>query len=56
MHRKLKSFILQSLRVWKILKRPTKQEFFTISKVSAIGLLVLGLLGFVISVVVRMFF
>mgnify|MGYP001573731432 CR=1 FL=1 len=36
------------MRVWKLLKRPTKEEFVTISKVSAIGLCVVGILGFAI--------
>ena len=40
----------QHLRVWRLLKKPTMQEFIMISKVSAIGLLVIGAIGFVISV------
>ncbi|MDP4039885.1 MAG: protein translocase SEC61 complex subunit gamma [Candidatus Pacearchaeota archaeon] len=52
---KLKSFIAQSVRVWRILKKPTKQEFSLISKVSAIGILVLGIIGFLISLVVKAF-
>ncbi|MBU3924056.1 MAG: protein translocase SEC61 complex subunit gamma [Nanoarchaeota archaeon] len=44
------------LRVWRLLKKPTVQEFKTISKVSAIGLLVIGALGFVISVAMKMMF
>ena len=42
------------LRVWRLLKKPTMAEFKTISKVSAIGLLVIGALGFVISVAMKM--
>lgn len=49
---KLKSGYHQYMRVWKLLKRPTMQEFLTISKVSVIGLLVIGLLGFIISIAV----
>lgn len=55
MHKKLKSFVLQSMRVWKVLRRPSKGEYWTISKVSAIGLLILGLAGFIIAVVMKFF-
>lgn len=41
------------LRVWRLLKKPSMQEYKMISKVTAIGLLVLGALGFVISVIVE---
>ncbi|MFH0712121.1 MAG: protein translocase SEC61 complex subunit gamma [archaeon] len=43
------------LRVWRLLKKPTMSEFKTISKVSAIGLLVIGALGFTISVAMKIF-
>jgi len=43
------------LRVWRLLKKPTMQEFKTIAKVSAIGLLVIGALGFAISVAMKLF-
>mgnify|MGYP001069366600 FL=1 len=45
----LKSFFRQSTRVLKLLKKPTREEFITISKVSAIGLGLVGILGFVIN-------
>ena len=48
---KIKSFSVQSLRVWKLLKKPTSYEFKTVAKVSALGLGIIGLLGFVISIV-----
>lgn len=48
---KIKSFSVQSLRVWKLLKKPTPYEFKTVAKVSALGLGIIGLLGFVISVI-----
>ncbi len=50
---KLKSFAIQSKRVWHVLKKPTGQEFKTVSKVSAIGILILGALGFLIADVIR---
>ena len=45
----LKSFFRQSTRVLKLLKKPTIEEFITISKVSAIGLGLVGVLGFAIN-------
>jgi len=41
------------LRVWRLLRKPTMTEFKTISKVTAIGLLIIGALGFVISIAMK---
>jgi protein transport protein SEC61 subunit gamma and related proteins len=46
-----KSFMKQCVRVWKLLKKPSKKEFSTISKVSAIGLGLVGVVGFAVSLV-----
>lgn len=46
---KLKSFIMQSRRVWHLLKKPSSFEFKSVAKVSAIGILVIGAIGFLIS-------
>ena len=52
---KLKSFFAQSMRVWRILKKPTAEEFKLVSKISALGILVLGLFGFIIMIIMRFF-
>ena len=52
---KLKSFIIQSKRVWQILKKPSSVEFKTVAKISAIGILVLGAIGFIIADGIRIF-
>lgn len=52
---KIKSFILQSKRVWHVLKKPSREEFLTVAKVSALGILALGALGFIISDVIKLF-
>lgn len=54
--RKLSSEWTKYVRVWRLLKKPSMQEFKTISKVSVIGLLVIGALGFVISIAMKMAF
>jgi len=51
----LKSFALKCKRVWLILKKPSKKEFQQVAKISAFGVLVLGLLGFVIAIIMKLF-
>ena len=51
----LKSFFYKCVRVWQILKKPSRKEYETIAKVSGIGILVLGVAGFLVSLVVRLF-
>jgi protein transport protein SEC61 subunit gamma-like protein len=51
----LKSFFLKCKRVWQVLKKPTKKEFELTAKVSAIGIGLLGLLGFLISLILSLF-
>lgn len=38
-------------RVWRLLKKPNKKEYMLIVKVSAIGLAIVGVIGFLIAVV-----
>ncbi len=52
---KLKSFFSQCVRVWRVLRKPTKDEFIMISKVSGIGILALGLIGFLIGAMMKSF-
>lgn len=51
----IKSFVLQSVRVWKILRKPTKEEIMSIAKISALGILAIGAIGFAISSAIRLF-
>jgi len=52
---KLKAFIAKSKRVWLILKKPTRKEYEMIAKVSAIGIAALGVVGFLISMLMKVF-
>ena len=52
---KITSFFHQCVRVWHILKKPTKDEFLMITKISALGILAIGLMGFIISVLMTIF-
>lgn len=48
---KIKSFFHQSIRVLKVTDRPTKEDYKAIVKVTGIGILVIGLIGFIISTI-----
>ena len=49
---KIRSFLVQSKRVWQVLRKPTGEEFKSISKIAAIGILIIGAGGFIISDIV----
>ena len=49
----LRDFIQKCGRVWVVTKKPSSLEFKTVAKASAIGILVIGFLGFVVSIVIR---
>ena len=51
----IKSFTAQCIRVWHLLKKPSKKEWTTIAKVSAIGLGLIGVIGFIIALVMGLF-
>ena len=51
---KIKSFILQSNRVWHVLRKPSMDELKSIAKISALGILAIGAIGFVISDVIKL--
>jgi protein transport protein SEC61 subunit gamma-like protein len=52
---KLKQFYRECMRVYKVTKKPDREEFKTIVKVSAIGILIIGALGFIVSLIQRLF-
>lgn len=52
---KLKSFGSQCLRVWHVLRKPNATEFKGIAKISALGMLAIGLLGFLVTVIMSYF-
>lgn len=53
---KIGKFLAESKRVIKVTKKPTKKEYMTIVKVSAAGILLIGLIGFLIQVLYQLFF
>tara|TARA_Y100000310_G_C20619218_1_gene782346 strand:+ start:1338 stop:1529 length:192 start_codon:yes stop_codon:yes gene_type:complete len=53
---KIKQFVRESVRVLKVTKKPDKLEFTTIVKASGLGMLIIGMLGFVIHMLRILFF
>jgi len=48
---KLKSFALECKRVLRVTKKPGSDEFKIIVKISGIGMIVIGLIGFFIYII-----
>jgi len=46
---KIKRFAIECKRVLKITKKPDKLEFQVIVKVSGLGMIIIGLVGFIIQ-------
>ena len=53
---KLKAYLKECWRVLKITKKPGNEEFKTIVKVSALGIAVIGLVGFMINMMKQLLF
>ncbi len=51
----VKQFYRECVRVYKVTKKPDKQEFMTIVKVSAVGILLIGAIGFIVHLIQRLF-
>ena len=47
---KFKSFVKECIRVLKITKKPSKEEYKSLVKITGIGILIIGALGFIISI------
>jgi protein transport protein SEC61 subunit gamma-like protein len=48
---KLKSFIMECKRVLIVTKKPNREEFKAAVKVSGIGMIIIGLIGFLIFII-----
>ena len=53
---KLKSFVMECKRVLLVTKKPTKIEYKTIVKASGLGIIIIGLIGFLIQMAKIIFF
>ena len=48
---RIDNFIKDSKRVLKVARKPDKEEYLQFAKVTAIGVVIIGLVGFVIVIV-----
>jgi len=48
---KLKDFWVQCKRVMRVTKKPNKEEYWTIVKVSGLGILIIGFIGFILQLI-----
>ena len=53
---KFKSFVIECRRVLRVTRKPTREEFKTIVKASALGMALIGALGFVIHILRQLLF
>ena len=52
----IRGFLKQCERVLRVSKKPDNEEYKTVAKVTGLGIIVIGLLGFVISLVSQVLF
>ena len=53
---KFKEFIAKCGRVLIVMRKPTKQEYKLIAQAAALGMLLMGAVGFLISMIVKLVF
>ncbi len=53
---KVKRFIKETIRVLRITKKPDKTEYLMVSKVTALGIGIIGLIGFTIFLIKQLLF
>jgi protein transport protein SEC61 subunit gamma and related proteins len=53
---KFKDFLLQCGRVFRISRKPTGEEVKQVAKVSALGIFLIGMIGFIITMVFLLVF
>jgi protein transport protein SEC61 subunit gamma-like protein len=49
-------FLKQCERVLRVSKKPDNEEYKTVAKVTGVGILIIGLIGFVIAIVSQVLF
>jgi protein transport protein SEC61 subunit gamma-like protein len=52
---KIRSFVGECVRVLKVTRKPDALEFKTIVKVSGLGILIIGLIGFIVQMAKLLF-
>ncbi len=52
----VRAFLKQCERVLKVSKKPDNEEYKTVSKVTGVGIILIGLIGFVLTLLAQTFF
>ena len=52
---KIVIFYSQCVRVFKITKKPDRQEFITVTKIAGVGILIIGAIGFLVHLLGQFF-
>ncbi|OPY25730.1 MAG: preprotein translocase subunit SecE [Methanobacterium sp. PtaU1.Bin242] len=47
-------FIKMNQRVLKVAKRPDREEYLNVSKITGIGIIIIGVVGFVITLIAQL--
>ena len=47
----LKKFISDCIRVFRVATKPTKDEFKLASKITALGIVIIGIIGFIVFMI-----
>ena len=53
---KLKRWWKETVRVLRVTKKPNKEEFQSVVKVTGLGMAIIGVIGFVIFLIVQLLF
>jgi len=52
---KFKEFLLSSRRIISISQKPGKKEFWLMAKIIGLGIIIIGIIGFLIKVIMNFF-
>ncbi len=53
---KVKRFMKETMRVLRVTKKPNREEFMSITKVTGLGIVIIGVIGFVIFMIKQILF
>ncbi len=51
----INEFIKRSIRILHIARKPNKEEFSKVAKITALGMFLLGIVGFIFSIILNLF-
>ncbi len=51
---RLKGFFSQCRRVFQVTKKPSRQEYKSVVKITGLGILIIGVIGFIITIIVQL--